>query len=434
MSGYKGFSSFHSESVEVLIRRAMRPRVPTSFPSPLVLRADSFALSDATRFFNHGAFGAPLRAALLEAQRWRDRCEAQPLQFMDRELLPALVDAVQILSSHYGIADATRLLPTQNATTALNAALRCATADDLVLLVRPGYASNLRIAEATGARVEAINISNGTRRRGADAVVAAFAEAWPRDAVAQSRGRVFVLLEHISSHDALRMPLEDVLACIRRDLMPRDAAERLVVVVDGAHAPGTIERLPLDDDASVFYAGNLHKWFLAPRGAAFLRVPAGALPAALRLHAPVASHGRGAGLLSEFVWDGNRDYAPWLSVPLVCDFWRAFGGEQRAMAHASRVADAVEAELCRRWSVAPYGGLNSGVPMRLIQVPRVGGRATTSSDAMALQDRLFARGLEVPIKSIDGELFMRGSFALYNTPEQYVVALATAIEAETRSI
>jgi selenocysteine lyase/cysteine desulfurase len=429
MTSYRGFSSFHSESVEVLIRRALPPRTRT-----VLSGSPSFALREPSRFLNHGAFGAPLSAALSEAQRWRERCESQPLAFMDRELLPALVTAVQVLAQHYAIADATRLMPTANATVALNAALRSVATNerDLVVLVRPGYASNLRIAEATGARVVPIAISNATRRLGADAVVAAFAEAWPRDAVAQCRGRVVVLLEHISSHDALRMPLEQLVQCIRRDLMP--APEQLVVVVDGAHAPGTVERLPLDDDSGVLYAGNLHKWFLAPRGAGFLRVPSLAVAAALGVHAPIASHGRNAGLLSEFVWDGNRDYSPWLTVPLVCDFWHAFGGERRAMAHAARVADAVESELCRRWSVPAYGGLNGGVPMRLIQVPARLAQASTSDDALALQNRLHARGYEVPIKSIDGLLYMRASFALYNSAADYVGEFRGALESEAQRL
>jgi isopenicillin-N epimerase len=427
--GYLGFSSFHSENVEELLRRKMEsvtPRTRTRFdalPSPgaAMRHAGAFAIDQrAWRFLNHGAFGASLSVAQRDAMQWRARCEAQPLRFFDRELLPQLVESVHALSTHYDV-DATRLLPTSNATTALNAVIRCADAvADLVVLVRPGYASNLRIAESTGARVATIQIDNSVRRRGADAVVDAFADAWPSEAVAKTDGRIFVLLEHVSSHDALEMPLEAVIRRIERDLLA-DASERLVVVVDGAHVPGTTDRLPLDSHRNVFYAGNLHKWFLAPRGTAFLRVPPGELAHRLRLHAPVTSHGRNGGLLSDFIWDGNRDYSPWLTVPLVCDFWHAFGGERRAMAHARDLADRVESELCARWSVEKYGGNNSNVPMRLIELPvRAAAAAATSDDAKATQDALFARGIELPVKAIDGRLYMRCSFAIYNSAEQFL--------------
>lgn len=427
--GYLGFSSFHSENVEELLRRKIEtatPRTRTRFdalPSPgaAMRHAGAFAIDQrAWRFLNHGAFGASLAVAQRDAMQWRARCETQPLRFFDRELLPQLVESVHALSVHYDV-DARRLLPTSNATTALNAVIKCADrVADLVVLVRPGYASNLRIAESTGAPVATIQIDNSVRRRGADAVVDAFAESWPREAVAKSKGRIFVLLEQVSSHDALEMPLEAVVRRIEQDLLA-DAEERLVVVVDGAHVPGTTDRLPLDNHRNVFYAGNLHKWFLAPRGAAFLRVPPGELAHRLQLHAPVTSHGRNGGLLSDFIWDGNRDYSPWLTVPLVCDFWHAFGGERRAMAHARAVADQVESTLCARWSVGKYGGNNANVPMRLIELPvQVGGAAATSDDAKATQDALYARGIEVPVKAIDGRLYMRCSFAIYNSAEQFL--------------
>jgi isopenicillin-N epimerase len=419
--GYVGFSSFHSENVESMLMRLIQsstPRQRIRFETPLpapgaeMRRAGVFAIDHRSFvFLNHGAFGAPLRAAQLDAARWRTRCEEQPLRFFDRELLPALVESVHVLATHFGI-DSRRVLPTSNATTALNAAMRCATVDDLVVVVRPGYASNLRIAEATGARVEMIQIDNAVRRRGAAAVVAEFAERWPRDAVANTRGRVFLLLEHVCSHDALKMPIDEMVAAVD--------SERLVVVIDGAHVPGTVDRLPvLLDRPNVFYAGNLHKWFLAPRGAAFLAVPPGDAPQRLRLHAPVTSHGRNGGLLSDFIWDGNRDYSPWLTVPLVCDFWHAFGGERRAMQHAASIADEVERHLCNRWNVEPYGGNNVGVPMRLIQLPTRGFKST-SDDAKEMQDCLYSKGVELPVKSIDGQLFVRCSFALYNTADQFL--------------
>lgn len=428
--GYVGFSSFHSERVDDVLHALMQaksPRIRTRFdalpaPGAAMRRAGAFALDlRATTFLNHGAFGAPLAEALREAARWRARCEAQPLRFFDRELLPALVGGVHALATHFDV-DARRVVPTSNVTAALNAAMRCASVDDLVVLVRPGYASNLRIAEATGARIEVVQIDNAVRRRGADAVLQAFAERWPRDAVAQTRGRVFLLLEHVCSHDALAMPIERMVALVDAN------DERLVVVVDGAHVPGTVDRLApgLLARPNVLYAANLHKWFLAPRGAGFLVVPPDGADGARRLglHAPIASHGRASGLLSDFVWDGNRDYSPWLAVPLVCDFWHAFGGAPRAMRHAAGVAERVERELCARWHVAPYGGNNGGVPMRLIQLPtRANAAPRTADDAKATQDYLYAHGIELPVKSIDGQLFVRCSFALYNTAEQFTGSL-----------
>ena len=72
--------------------------------------------------------------------------------------------------------------------------------------------------------------------------------------------KLFVVVEHIASHDALELPLADVLALVRQ------RAPRAVLIVDGAHTPGTRRDMPLADADDVLFAGNLHKWFMAPRG------------------------------------------------------------------------------------------------------------------------------------------------------------------------
>ena len=82
------------------------------------------------------------------------------------------------------------------------------------------------------------------------------------------------------------------------------------VLVDGAHAAGQIE-LDIEAVGCDFYVGNCHKWLCGPRGSGFLW-------AAEEWHAtltpPVSSHGHGNGYLSEFIWDGARDYAALLAV------------------------------------------------------------------------------------------------------------------------
>ena len=76
-------------------------------------------------------------------------------------------------------------------------------------------------------------------------------------------GVAAILLSHVTSPTGLVIPVESIIAAARD--------RGLITVVDGAHAPGMVplhlERLDAD-----FYAGNGHKWMMAPVGAAFLSV------------------------------------------------------------------------------------------------------------------------------------------------------------------
>ena len=106
------------------------------------------------------------------------------------------------------------------------------------------------------------------------------------------------LLDHVTSPTARIFPLAEIIAAL--------SARGVPVLVDGAHAPGT---LPLDLPAlgADYYTGNLHKWICGPRAVGFLYVkpelqeaiqPAGdqprlqSPPARLAARCTIASTGR----------------------------------------------------------------------------------------------------------------------------------------------
>ena len=97
-------------------------------------------------FLNHGAFGAPHRSLFEEANLWRAYTEAQPLQFIDRELFPNLVHSLRRLAGFL------RCTPKQlaiipNVTTGLNAIIMSLplSSDDCIMSLSIEYGSTKKV-------------------------------------------------------------------------------------------------------------------------------------------------------------------------------------------------------------------------------------------------------------------------------------------------
>ncbi|TFH07001.1 MAG: aminotransferase class V-fold PLP-dependent enzyme [Candidatus Atribacteria bacterium] len=118
----------------------------------------------------------------------------------------------------------------------------------------------------------------------------------------------------MTSPTALILPIEPLIA------KAREAG--ILTIIDGAHAPG---QLPLDLDTlgADVYAGNCHKWMLAPKGSGFLHVRR----EVQKLIDPlIVSWGWESDepSSSQFVdhheWQGTRDISAFLTVPAAIRF------------------------------------------------------------------------------------------------------------------
>ena len=186
------------------------------------------------------------------------------------------------------------------------------------------------------------------------------------------------------------------------------------------YASGFVPDLNVPALGADYFCGNLHKWFLSPRGAAFLYVRPGEDPEPL-----VVSHGYGEGFNSNFIWHGAADYSAALALPQLAEWWRNVGLE-RAISHNANLRREAVDMLAGRWHTEPltdYGG-----PRALVRVPFPEGVVMTSADGKALQDRLhFDYAIECPVKTVNGKLYVRISAAVYNEHDDYH-RLAQAVE------
>jgi isopenicillin-N epimerase len=272
-------------------------------------------LDPAVRHLNHGSFGAVLSEVLELQAEWKRRFEADPSRFVFRDLRAAMDRARDAVGEFVG-ADPAGLAPLRNATTGIASVLR-----SFETLLRPGD-QLLTTAHDYNAVRQILRFA--AERTGAEVVVArvpfpiedpvqvtecVLAAVTPRTKLA--------VIDHVTSPTALVFPIEDIVAALE---------PKIPVLVDGAHGPGQVP-LAVDGLGASWYAGNLHKWVCAPKGAAFLHARADRIEMTMPA---VISHGYNAKVESAedryhelFDWLGTDDFSSWAVVP---DALRLVGG------------------------------------------------------------------------------------------------------------
>eukprot|EP00892_Ulva_mutabilis_P003123 jgi/Ulvmu1/12811/UM097_0040.1 len=438
--GYQNFGSFFTPSVQSMIRDDAW-KVPALPATVEAIRNDSnrdtqefgpgmrakFLIDfDAFTFINHGAFGGCMRHVLEEVGAWQAHCEAQPLRFIDRELFGHMVNLIRDMAD-FVACDHRELVFLPNVTTAISTVLfsidlTTPAPDGVspaeVLMLDIGYGSVKKAAqeacERGRARLVQAHVPLPLPEQGAEGGIES------RLLGGLSPATRVVVLDAVASNTAVALPLPRLIqAC-------RDRVPGVLVVVDAAHALGQ-QPLSLAALGADYVAANCHKWLCGPRGSAVLWA---AQRHHVRLRPLVVSHGHGHGFTSDFIWDGNRDYAPYLAVGGALAWWRAHGRSARQYMHDT-LAAAVQL-LLRRWRSGVLAPLRLCAAMACVRLPdalqsRPPG-SSDSADGKQLQEALYAHGVEVPVKVHAGSLYVRISVHVYNTEADYT-ALADAVNA-----
>jgi isopenicillin-N epimerase len=221
-----------------------------------------------------------------------------------------------------------------------------------------------------------------------------------------------IYLSHITSFTALRLP---VAAICRR---AREAGIR--TIVDGAHAPGQIP-VNVQDVGADYYIGNLHKWLMAPKGAAFLYAHP---DCQCDLEPLIVSWGWEAEKPgeSQFIdhheWLGTHDPAAYLASPAAIRFqqgydWPAVGRECHVLA----------VECLER--IGALTGLPPVYPNNDDFFWQMFVAALPPCDTLALKTRLYDEfRIEVPILQWNEHFFVRPSIQGYNSRDDVDALLA----------
>ena len=378
--------------------------------------APLFLLDPKVTFLNHGSYGACPRPVFATYQRWQLDLERQPVAFLDPARgLTAHLDASRAALATILNANPDDLALVTNATQGLNVVAQSLDLKpgDEILTTDHEYAALEKtwahVCQMTGANVVQAKIPLPLTSE------AAFTETLL--AAITPRTRV-LFLSHITSATALHFPIARAVAQAR--------AQNIWTVIDGAHTPGHI---PLDLTAlgADAYAGNCHKWLMAPKGSAFLHVR----PEMQPLIKPLTiSHGwtadpdtPGAHGTSRFTamleMQGTRDPAALLTLPAALDFARQHNWPAVARACRHLVQDTA-ARLGTLTRLAALSSPDLCAPQMVsMPVPRC--------DAKALQQALLSRySIEIPCFDWQDHTIVRLSAQGYNT-QGHMDHLVTAL-------
>lgn len=461
--GYQSIGSFHSDDLGQIMSCPDEEYAPPPLPfercdqaivtprqrqSPKDFAQDFMLDRKKWTFLNHGAFGGAIRQGHTLSTQWREYLEEQPLRFFDRVLLPHLAYSTRRLANFCGARNSQMhregltLLP--NATSGLNSVFKGFAQQyksGRVILWDTSYGSVKTMARhyCESNRVTTIPLQSKYLSQLTTSTTAEHPEQILQQAMqetisqlsSQEREQPFlVVLDHTTSNTALNMPIESLTQWIKQTY-----GSNVIVAVDAAHGllaqDVDLDRL-YQSDIDI-YISNGHKWLSCPRGVGMMYCPNQDLRDSLLATPVIVSHGSDApDFLSRFVFDGCRDYTAALVLPTVLDYWencfetcnvrsimkeQLFRGIQCLSDHWFPQNIQQNEWLKARVTIAPPSMLG---PMALVRLPiNNSNNNKTSSDAKRIQDFLFDHSIEVPIKCINGELFVRVSCHVYNELEEF---------------
>ncbi|KAL6753075.1 pyridoxal phosphate-dependent transferase [Haematococcus lacustris] len=397
-------------------------QLPLSFGMPA--RQQLFCLEPDAVYLNHGSYGAAFRLGVEVAHWYQLQLEAQPVRFMETAGIRGLVAAVAQVARWVGAGPAD-VVPVPNATTAVNAVLHSLPLrkGDVILVMNTTYpavrSAAARTAAKSGARLLLVNLAAADLSPDPRAVIAIMRRA----VAAVAPGRLaLAILDHVISFPPVILPVKELVEVCRQ------AGAR--VLLDGAHAFGSVPDLDVPSLGADYYTSNLHKWGCCPKGAAFLwahpRVQSGLLPL-------VTSHGYGQGFRAEFLWQGTQSPSAWLAAPACLAVLHALGPSRVACHNSALVLEAANSlrdQLAAGGeqgdglsSPAIVGGDGQGGNAGMLAVrlpPLTAYPAASTSSAGELHDMLRQQhGIEVPVVRWEGSLWVRLSAQIYNTPHDY---------------
>lgn len=361
-------------------------------------------------FLNAGTLSRAPLTVLDEMERLRREEEKNPTKASFQST--ARFWQVQERLGQFLGADAEDLFLRSNITTALNDFLFALSLEGGGEILATGFEygavanlARVRAAQA-GMDFRQVDLPLGERSSSADYAAVILAALRPETRV--------LVISHVATGTGAVLPIEEIGRVAQ--------SKGIVVAVDGAHGVGSLP-LYLKDLPVDFYGGNLHKWFMAPKGTAF-----GWVHPSWRGHLEWrfggwASFGKpahfdrfdGSDEAARRLFPGTMDDLPFAGVLGTLQFWEEHGVSAiRLRQRELRDLAAAEAEELGWERVSPRDPASLG-PLVSFRRPA----AWAGQEGVALATRIYREAkVQLALPVVQGEELVRLSPPIYVTEDE----------------
>lgn len=370
-------------------------------------------------FLNHGSFGATPKPVLDFQTDLRRNMETELVDFYVRDL-EEMIDSNRRAISNFLNADPDSLAFVPNATHGVNTVIK-----SFPFPKHGNAVMSEHIYNACGNALE-------RRLESEDFEIRICPLPFPFSNLAEwidnyvelcDEQTALVMLDHITSPSAVIQPIEQTIKAIK------DKSPQAAILVDAAHAPGSIPvslgKLDVD-----FYTANLHKWMFTPKSSGILYVRSTEYRKVIK--PLVTSHGANSSRNDkspfhlEFDWLGTLDVTPHLTIQFCIDWIEkeVDGGWKTLMARNHDLVFKAREYLCNQWEVELPTPKESLAAMATIPLPESLHHFPKSGPIQlpGLQEKLRSEfQIEVPVTQLrNGSVpWIRISAQAYNKFEDY---------------
>ncbi|XP_033642857.1 L-cysteine desulfhydrase-like isoform X3 [Asterias rubens] len=385
------------------------------------LRKQHFCIDANVYQCNNGSFGAVPRPVLEKQQRLMEKRERNPELWYRNQYDPYLfsheeahntnmyADGVDAVAAFVG-SKRQDLVLVENVTTGTNAVLKSLSFQrgDKILITSHTYRPVKITVEFVSKRLalETVVLEIPIPIDSEDDIINLYSEVLKDD-----KDIKLAVVDHITGASAIKMPVKRIAALCHMN--------GVMVLVDGAHAPGQIP-LNMEDLGVDFYCGNLHKWLFTPRGCAFLWVQ----PDYKDVISPVTTSYRqyDSNLMQRFCFLGTRDCIPYYLAETAIKFYNDLGGMEEIVTYNSTLsswaADMISKALNAEKLQIPVG--MRAPCMSLVAIPETSLYPACTETCHRLMSDVYKHSqVFVVFSYFNQRLWCRISSQVYNCKEDY---------------